>query len=99
LIVIPRITFPMMAILAQRGSEKIATNILADRLEKLVEHGIAEKWISDDQPYREAYRLTSKGKTLNSVLESVANWGLKHLPGTEARMKPAISATVDADRK
>lgn len=71
-----------------QSPEKIATNILADRLGKLVEHGIAEKWIPDAVSGREAYRLTAKGKSLKAVLESVAQWGLGNIKGTEARMKP-----------
>lgn len=71
-----------------KSPEKIATNILADRLEKLVMSGLAEKWQPNDEPNREAYRLTSKGRTLKPVLESIATWGLNHIEGTEARLKP-----------
>ncbi len=71
-----------------QSPEKIATNILADRLEKLVENEIAEKWVPDAELGREAYRLTTKGKSLRSVLESVAKWGLSNIEGTEARLKP-----------
>lgn len=71
-----------------RSPEKIATNILADRLDKLVESKIAEKWIPDAEVGREAYRLTAKGESLKSVLESVAKWGLSNIEGTEARLKP-----------
>ncbi|XZE35166.1 winged helix-turn-helix transcriptional regulator [Pirellulaceae bacterium SH501] len=71
-----------------QSPEKIATNILADRLEKLIESKIAEKWIPDAALGREAYRLTSKGESLKPVLESIAKWGLHHIEGTEARMKP-----------
>jgi DNA-binding HxlR family transcriptional regulator len=71
-----------------QSPEKIATNILADRLDKLVEHGIAEKWIPDKENSREAYRLTAKGQSLKTVLDSVAQWGLKNIKGTEARLKP-----------
>jgi len=71
-----------------KSPEKIATNILADRLSKLVESGIAEKWIPDEENAREAYRLTAKGQSLQSVLESVAQWGLHNIEGTEARLKP-----------
>lgn len=34
------------------------------------------------------YRLTPKGKSLRPVLNSVMKWGLEHLEGTEARLKP-----------
>lgn len=71
-----------------QSPEKIATNILADRLGKLVEHGIAEKWIPDKENGREAYRLTAKGESLKSVLESIALWGLNNIKGTDARLKP-----------
>ncbi len=68
--------------------EKIATNILADRLEKLVEYKLIEKWLPNAELGREAYRLTAKGESLKPVMESIASWGLKHIPGTEARLKP-----------
>ncbi|XZE17566.1 winged helix-turn-helix transcriptional regulator [Pirellulaceae bacterium SH449] len=70
-----------------QSPERIATNILADRLGKLVESGIAEKWIPDEENGREAYRLTAKGQSLKTVLESVAQWGLDNIKGTEARLK------------
>jgi DNA-binding HxlR family transcriptional regulator len=66
--------------------EKIATNILTDRLNRLVEGGLAEKY-SAEQSGREAYRLTKKGKSLLPVLSAVVEWGLANIKGTEARMK------------
>ena len=68
--------------------EGIATNILSDRLTRLVESGLAEKHTPEDRPGREAYRLTGKGHTLLPVLESMMNWGLANIKGTEARMRP-----------
>ena len=70
-----------------RSPEGIATNILADRLEKLVAHKLVEKYVSSELPVRDAYRLTEKGMSLKSVLESVAKWGLANIEGTAARMK------------
>lgn len=67
--------------------ERIATNILSDRLSKLVEHKLAEKFPSPEQPGRDAYRLTKKGKTLEPVVQSIVKWGLENLPGTAAKMK------------
>lgn len=71
-----------------QSPEKIATNILANRLERLVHHGVAEKWTPDEEHDREAYRLTAKGRALEPVLASVAEWGLANIKGTEARIKP-----------
>ena len=73
-----------------RSPEKIATNILADRLEKLVQSNIAEKWIPETDIGREAYRLTPMGTSLKTVLESVAKWGLAHIDGTVAHLKPKM---------
>jgi len=69
------------------GPERIATNILANRLEKLVTHGLVETYPSPLRSGQHAYRLTKKGKSLGPVLKTVAKWGLEHIPGTEARIK------------
>ena len=67
--------------------EGIATNILTDRLSLLVEGGLAER-VTPEGRRRAAYRLTSKGRSLLPVLTAVAQWGLEHIPGTEARIVP-----------
>jgi DNA-binding HxlR family transcriptional regulator len=71
-----------------QSPEGIATNVLADRLARLVAAGLAEKVPSPTQPGRDAYRLTRKGKTLRPVLEALAEWGLRHVEGTSARLAP-----------
>lgn len=67
--------------------EKIASNILTDRLNKLIASGIAEKFLSPDHSSWDAYRLTKKGKSLLPVLQSLADWGLANVNGAEAKMK------------
>ena len=37
---------------------------------------------------QEWMRKTTKGESLRPVLETVADWGLAHLPGTEVRVRP-----------
>ncbi|WP_229414734.1 winged helix-turn-helix transcriptional regulator [Zemynaea arenosa] len=69
--------------------EKISTNILADRLARLVENGLAERFPTPDVAGRDAYRLTAKGQSLRSVLAALKAWGLAHIQGTEAQMQPA----------
>ncbi len=73
-----------------RSPEKIATNILTDRLERLVSQELAEKFTDEPQGGREAYRLTNKGKSLEPVLTAVAQWGLAHIKGTKAMLKPTF---------
>jgi DNA-binding HxlR family transcriptional regulator len=74
-----------------RSPEGIATNILTDRLERLVQQKLVEKYPTTDTPAREAYRLTTKGKSLKPVLEAVADWGLTNIEGTSAKMKKGIA--------
>jgi DNA-binding HxlR family transcriptional regulator len=71
-----------------RSPERIATNILADRLERMTGAGLVEKFVSEEQPGRDAYRLTAKGKTLEPVLKAIADWGLAQVEGTRAMLTP-----------
>src|SRR5215475_8544806 len=56
--------------------EGIPTNILTERLERLLARGIIEQIPAEDGTKRLAYRLTKKGKTLGTVLKSMRDWGL-----------------------
>jgi DNA-binding HxlR family transcriptional regulator len=76
----------------QRSPEGIATNILTDRLNLLVQNDLAERYTPPNAK-RDRYRLTQKGRSLDRVLLAVTDWGLRSLPGTEARILPAPSAT------
>ena len=70
----------------EHSPERISTNILADRLSKLVRWGLVEKFTSSEVMGRQAYRLTPLGETLGPVLEVISNWGLTHIEGTEKRI-------------
>jgi DNA-binding HxlR family transcriptional regulator len=56
--------------------EGIPTNILTDRLERLLARGVIEQIPAEDGTKRMAYRLTKKGKALGPVLRSMRDWGL-----------------------
>jgi DNA-binding HxlR family transcriptional regulator len=56
--------------------EGIPTNILADRLERLLAHDVVEQIPAQDGTKRLAYRLTEKGKALGPVLKAMRDWGL-----------------------
>lgn len=53
----------------------VARNILADRLEKLVEHEILEKRQSRPGVARYTYHLTERGQALAPVLIAITQWG------------------------
>ncbi|MGB0371602.1 MAG: winged helix-turn-helix transcriptional regulator [Opitutales bacterium] len=68
----------------ESSPEKIATNILSNRLGRLLEHGLVEKYPSPRIAGRDAYRLTAKGESLEPVLKEVLDWGKANIPGTGA---------------
>jgi DNA-binding HxlR family transcriptional regulator len=67
--------------------EGIATNILTDRLGRLVAAGIVDTHPDAGTAGRFTYRLTAKGASLMPVLESIRDWGLRNIKGTTARIK------------
>ena len=71
--------------LLTKSLEGIASNILADRLQRLVEQGIIVK--SDDPSHKQKaiYSLTEKGIELLPVLIEMHAWGHKHLPASKLR--------------
>jgi DNA-binding HxlR family transcriptional regulator len=56
--------------------EGIPTNLLTDRLERLLARGIIEQIPAEDGTKRLAYRLTKKGKSLGPLLKAMRDWGL-----------------------
>ena len=53
----------------------ISRNILTDRLEHLIAHGVLERVPYQDHPVRYDYRLTDKGRDLWLVLTALRQWG------------------------
>jgi DNA-binding HxlR family transcriptional regulator len=53
----------------------VARNILADRLEKLVQHEVLEKVQTRPGVERYGYHLTERGRALVPVLVSITQWG------------------------
>jgi DNA-binding HxlR family transcriptional regulator len=63
--------------------ESIPTNTLADRLRRLEEAGIVERVPYQEHPPRFRYRLTESGRQLGPVVDALARWGLRNIPGTQ----------------
>ncbi len=64
--------------------EGIPTNILSDRLERLLRQEIIVQVPAMDGSKRLAYQLTPKGTTLFPMLRAMNDWGLKWGPGPPA---------------
>ena len=64
-----------------QGRLGIARNVLATRLQGLVDHGILERRLYQQRPERFEYRLTDKGRDLYPILISLMRWGDKYTAG------------------
>jgi len=58
----------------------IARPVLADRLKKLVAHGVLSKDQYQEHPVRFEYRLTAAGIALSPVLVALVRWSEEHVP-------------------
>lgn len=58
----------------------IARPVLADRLKRLVEHGVLAKVPYQQHPVRFEYRLTDAGLALSPVLVALVRWSEQHVP-------------------
>jgi DNA-binding HxlR family transcriptional regulator len=81
----------------QESKEHVPTNILSDRLKRLVEWGLVRREPYQQRPVRFEYHLTEMGKALEPVLLQIMAWGHKRLgggrfdPSTGKSWKPAAS--------
>lgn len=65
----------------EKSPEQIPTNILAERLKRLVREEIMEKVCYQERPKRYAYKLTNKGADLIGILHPLCSWGVKYNVG------------------
>ena len=83
----------------------IASNVLASRLDRLVDAGIFERIRYQQRPDRFEYRLTERGRALRTPLLALMQWGdgISGKPPRVARRKsdgsPVVAALVGADGK
>ena len=61
-----------------QGGERIASNILADRLRKLEDAGIVEKRRDASDARRFVYRLSAKGIDLAPIMIELVIWSARH---------------------
>jgi DNA-binding HxlR family transcriptional regulator len=69
--------------LLTKSEEGIASNILADRLKRLVEQGIVTRANDPTHKQKAIYSLTERGIELLPILAQMGAWGFKYLPVTE----------------
>jgi DNA-binding HxlR family transcriptional regulator len=72
-----------------KSEEGVASNILADRVKRLVEQGIITRSSDPSHKQKSIYSLTEQGIELLPVLAQMAGWGRKYLPVTNQHSSSA----------
>ena len=62
-------------------AEGIPTNLLSNRLQRLIDWGLARREQYQDNPVRYTYHLTDAGLGLEETLLQIMAWGNRHLGG------------------
>ena len=79
-----------------QASLGIARNVLAKRLDTLVEHGVMERVPYSERPLRHEYRLTEAGRELRVPLIALLRWGERNVHDPEAPHVASATATAAA---
>lgn len=62
--------------------ERIATNVLTDRLSLIEAAGLADRVMYQKRPKRFEYELTTKGRALLPVMQNICRWANRYYPNT-----------------
>jgi DNA-binding HxlR family transcriptional regulator len=72
-----------------QSDERISSNILADRLARLVEHGVLTRTDDPTHKQKAIYTLTEKGIALLPIVVQIGAWGSRWVP--DAKKLDAVS--------
>jgi DNA-binding HxlR family transcriptional regulator len=61
--------------------ERIPTNILAERLKRLIAAGVIRSQRYSEHPPRLEYHLTAKGEDLRPIMRAMVEWGVRYAGG------------------
>lgn len=81
----------------QSSDEKMATNILSSRLERLEKDGLITKQVDASDRRRKVYRLTMAGIDMLPILLDMIAWSCKYEP--ETNTFPEFYEAMQNDRK
>lgn len=82
-----------------KAEEGWASNMLASRLEGLVEAGILRRDGAAEDGRKALYSLTEKGLDLIPVIFEMVSWSAKHDPKSEAARIPDLVALIEKDNR
>lgn len=82
-----------------KSEEGIATNILASRLDHLIEEGILQHEGDETDGRKGIYTLTEKGLDLIPLLFEIVLWSAKHDSRSEAKQIPRLTDLIRKDNR
>lgn len=80
----------------QSNLDSISAKVLTDALEELQENELLERREISESPLRVEYSLTLKGEELQTAIQSLADWGERHLA---EEVGPPTVLVADDDRR
>ncbi|WP_462151927.1 winged helix-turn-helix transcriptional regulator [Pseudoalteromonas xiamenensis] len=81
----------------QNSDEKVASNILSNRLEKLEQEGLIAKQQDEKDKRKKIYTLTGKGVDMLPILLDMILWSAKYSPDTNIPVTLVNRARDDRD--
>lgn len=81
----------------QNSDEKVASNILSNRLEKLEQEGLIAKQQDEKDKRKKIYTLTEKGVDMLPILLDMILWSAKYSPDTNIPVMLVNRARDDRD--
>lgn len=82
------------------SEEKIATNVLTERLQRLLQAGMIDVEVCADNRRRKRYSLTERGRSFAPVLAAIGAWGLANIKGTRSwpEVRQALERELETRR-
>ncbi|NKF50307.1 helix-turn-helix transcriptional regulator [Shewanella sp. WXL01] len=81
----------------QNSDERMATNILSSRLEKLEQDDLIQKQTDPNDRRKKIYKLTEQGKSLLPILLEMIIWSSKHAQETNLPEQLLVLAATDRE--
>ena len=80
------------------SEEKIASNILSDRLERLISEGLLTKEIDAQNKSAAIYKPTKKALDLIPMIFALMHWGIKYNPNSDVS-GPVMKVLIENQEK
>lgn len=74
----------------KKNVDGVSSKVLSDSLEDLCEKRLVEREVINTKPFRVEYSLTEHGRSLESVIDEMYEWGLEHLSEPDGQTSSTV---------